>query len=255
MPTTSEQFAKSWPIVFIPYFLGPSLSSILLTGLVYGKAGFRELFSRLLRWRAGVSWYAIALLTAPLLATLILLALSLYSSEFLPGILKSDNRVSLILLGIVTGVIFGGLLEELGWTGLAVPELRRRNSVFRTGLAVGFLWGLWHFLPTYWGSGNSSEALDWLLLLPPCLFYVGVLSAYRILMVWVFDRTKSWFVIMLMHASLTASTLFILAPSAKVISLIVYYLILTALVWIIVAGVAIVNRWQFSHQSLLKQTA
>jgi len=27
MPTTSEQFEKVWFIVFIPYFLGPSLTS------------------------------------------------------------------------------------------------------------------------------------------------------------------------------------------------------------------------------------
>jgi len=36
MPTTEEQSAKVWPIVFLPYFLGPSLTSLLLTGLVYG---------------------------------------------------------------------------------------------------------------------------------------------------------------------------------------------------------------------------
>ena len=85
VPTTSEQSAKLWPIVFLPYFFGPSIASILLTGLVYGKEGFRELLSRLIRWRVGVCWYAVALLTAPLLVTLILLALSLTSPVFSPA--------------------------------------------------------------------------------------------------------------------------------------------------------------------------
>jgi hypothetical protein len=39
MPTTKEQFEKLWPIVFLPYFFGPSIASILLTGLVHGRAG------------------------------------------------------------------------------------------------------------------------------------------------------------------------------------------------------------------------
>ena len=166
MPTTSEQFEKLWPIVLLPYFLGPSIASILLTGIVYGRAGFRELLSRLLRWRVGARWYAVALLTIPILATAALFALSLISPLFLPGILTTDDRASLILFGIATGLIFGGLLEELGWTGFAVPEVRRRYGVFTTGLIVGLLWGAWHFLPTLWGSGDSSGALNMPLFLP-----------------------------------------------------------------------------------------
>ena len=251
MPTTSEQFQKLWPIVFLLFFLGPSIASILLTGLVYGRTGFRELLSRLLRWRVGTRWYAVALLTAPLLVTAVLLALSLISPVFLPGILTTANKVSLILSGIMIGLIGGGFLEELGWTGFAVLGLRRHYGVFTTGLIVGFLWGAWHFLPTFWGSGDSSGALSLSLLLPPCLFYVGVLPAYRVLMVWVYDRTgESLLVAMLMHASLTASSLFILAPSAKGVSLMIYYLLLAAALWVIVAAVAVANGGQFPQQPL-----
>jgi hypothetical protein len=100
---------------------------------------------------------------------------------------------------------------------------------------VGLLWGVWHILPTFWGSGDSSGALSLSLLLPPCLFYIGVLPAYRVLMVWVFDRTGSLFVSMLMHASLTASTVFILLPSAKGVPLMTYYLVLIAALWFVVA--------------------
>ena len=39
--------------------LGPSVAGLLLTGLIYGKAGFRELLSRLLRWRVGGRWYGL----------------------------------------------------------------------------------------------------------------------------------------------------------------------------------------------------
>jgi hypothetical protein len=43
---------------------GPSLTGLLLTGLVSGRAGLRDLRARLLRWRGGARWYAVALLTA-----------------------------------------------------------------------------------------------------------------------------------------------------------------------------------------------
>jgi uncharacterized protein len=243
MPATSEQAAKHWPTVFLTYFFGPSLASLLL------------IISRLLRWRVGTRWYGVALLTAPLLVTVLLLVLSLASPVFLPGIVTTTNRMGLILTGLVVGLVFGGFMEELGWTGFAVPGLRQRHSLVTTGLIVGVLHALWHFLPTFWASGNSAGAFDLLLFLPPCVFYLGVLPAYRVLMVWVYDRTQSLLVALLMHTALTATTLFILAPLATGVSLMIYYLILTVVMWVVVAVVALANGGQFSRQPLQRQMA
>jgi len=63
-PGTKEQFGTLLPIVVSAMLAGPSVASILLTGLVDGRAGFRELLSRLFRWRVGACWYAVALLPA-----------------------------------------------------------------------------------------------------------------------------------------------------------------------------------------------
>jgi CAAX protease family protein len=242
MPATSEKAGKVWPIVFLPYFLGPSIASLLLTGLINGRAGFRGLLSRLLRWRVSVRWYAVALLTAPLLVTPILFLLALTSSEYLPAIITANDKIAVLLMGTTVGLIEGGLLEELGWTGFAVPTLRQHYSIYSTGLIVGFLHAVWHFLPTFWASGDASGAFSLLLFLPPCIFYAGVLPAFRILMVWVYDGTESLLVSLLMHASLTASTLFILSPAAAGIPLIIFYLILTLAVWVVVGLVAVANR-------------
>jgi hypothetical protein len=53
-----------------------ALAAILVIALAFGRLGLRDLRSRLFRWRVGVRWYAVALLTAPLLMTVILGALS-----------------------------------------------------------------------------------------------------------------------------------------------------------------------------------
>lgn len=148
MPTTREQFEAVYPIVFLPYLLGPVVSSLVLTGLADGKAGFRQLLSRLLRWRVAARWYAGALLTAPLMVIVILLALSLVSPAFLPAIVTTDDRLGLLLTGIGVGLFGGGLMEEPGWTGFAAPRLRRRHGVLATGLIVGVVWGVWQFLAT-----------------------------------------------------------------------------------------------------------
>jgi len=250
IPGASEQAKMLLPVAIMAMLAGPSVAGILLTGLVYGRAGLRELLSRFLRWRVGARWYAVALLTAPLLVTVILLALSLTSPVFLPGIFASDDKAALLLTGIAVGLA-AGFFEELGWTGFATPELRKHYGILTTGLIVGLLWGAWHYLVAFWGSGDSSGAFSLLLFLPQFLFYVAVLPVYRVLMVWVYDRTGSLLVAMLMHASLTGGVLFIFMPLAiSGVPLMTWYLALAGALWVVVGAVAVANRGQLARQTL-----
>lgn len=61
IPGAPEENAALFPFAYLAMLAGPSVAGLLLTGLVHGKPGFRELRSRLLRWRVGARWYAIAL--------------------------------------------------------------------------------------------------------------------------------------------------------------------------------------------------
>lgn len=234
IPAPQAEFEQAWPVVFLPYFLGPSLSGLLMIGFLHGRAGFHHLFSRFIKWKADFRWYIVTVLTAPLLVAPLLLVFSQFSNEYVPAIFAAESRLTLIIMGVSVGLIFGGILEEIGWTGFAIPEMRKQHHSLFTGFIVGILWGIWHIFPTYWGSGDAAGALSLSLFLPPCLFYTGVLTAYRILMVWVYDNTGSLLINMCMHASLTATTLFILVPEATGMDLAVYYLFLTAVIWLIV---------------------
>jgi CAAX protease family protein len=253
IPSPSEQAMKLLPAAIMAMIAGPSIAGILLTSLVYGRAGLGEFRSRLLRWQVGAGWYAVALLTAPFLMTVVLYALSLFSAEFLPGIFTTDDKASLLLLGITAGLM-AGIFEELGWTAFAVPGLRLRYSFLTTGLIVGFLWGAWHFFVYFWGSGDSTGAFSWALFLPTLPVFLGILPAYRVLMVWVYDRTESILVAILMHVSLTASTQ-ILMPLATGVLASIYSLVLAAALWVAVAAVVMANRGQISGQPLRRQAA
>ena len=235
-----------FPFAVMAMVAGPSGAGLLLTGLLDGRQGLRELRSRLLRWRVGVRWYGVALLAAPMLATAITLPLSLASSEFLPGIFVTSNKAAAVLLALVVGLT-AGFFEELGWTGFAIPRLRRRHSVLGTGLIVGVLWSAWHVLVVIWGIGDRAGPI------PVAVFAIvdgfAGLPAFRVLMVWVYDRTGSVFVAILMHVSLTACTL-LLTPQTTGMPLLAYGLVFAAAIWGVMGAGAAANGRQGSRSPL-----
>jgi membrane protease YdiL (CAAX protease family) len=257
IPTSQEQFERLMPWLMLVWLAGPSVAGILLTGLVYGRQGFRDLLTRMTRWRVGARWYALALLSAPLLYVGVSLALSLTSPEYLPGILATSDKAALLLFGIGWGLIGGGFLEELGWTGFATPTLlrRMRYGVLGSGLIVGVLWGVFHWPVNGWAGVTLSGALSVAISLPLQLlfFTVAGLTAFRVLMVWVYERTgESMLVAMLMHASLTASMI-ILPPQVTGVAYVTYNLVFTAALWVVVGAVALANGGHLTRQPPLRR--
>ncbi len=116
----------------------------------------RELVARLLRWRVGARWYVVALLTAPIVTSLIPFALSVDLTVVPAAIITADDKAGLVVSGIAVGLTVS-VFEELGWTGFVTPRLRLRHGVLGTGLLMGLLWGTWH-LPLFAGSAASSGA-------------------------------------------------------------------------------------------------
>ena len=242
--STPEQIDALLPLEILAMLGGPAVAGLAMTGVVRGKEGLRELLSRLLRWRVGARWYAVALLTAPIVTLVMLLGLSLASPVFVPGLLASGDRTSLLAFGLAAGAAVG-VLEELGWTGFAVPELRRRHSVVRTALVLGVAWGAWHILtngilavPSHAGTVPPAQFV----IARAVAFLVGALPAFRLLMLWVWERTGSLLVAMLMHASLTASTLVLQPLAAFGKDLLLADLVSIAVWWGVVAAVAASGR-------------
>ena len=66
---------------------------------------------------------------------------------------------------------------------------------------------------------------------------------------WVYDRTGSLLVAILMHAGVTGGVAMILMPLAiSVVPLVTWYLVLTAALWVVVAVVAVANHGHLSRQ-------
>ena len=247
VPGTKEETDRLFPFAYLAMLAGPSLAGILSILLSQGKDGVHELWSRLVRWRVGTRWYAVALLTAPVLTTGVLLSLSLFSRDFVPGVFTASDKTTLLQFGLIVA-LGAGVFEELGWTGFAMTRLRPRHGVLAAGLFLGMIWGAWHILVNLWASATPTGEISAAFMLPVLLSTagLGMLPAYRVLMVWVYERTGSLLVGMLMHVSLTAS-LIILRPAATGMALVIYELAWAGTLWLMMAAIATIARRRLSQ--------
>jgi hypothetical protein len=227
-----------FPLVYLAMLAGPAVSGVLCRLLVDGRAGLRDLGLRLQYPGLGIRGYAFALLTAPILILTAVLMLSVTSPRFLPGLFATDDTIALLFFAVVVG-LGAGIFEELGWTGFAVPRLRRDHGMLATGLIVGAAWAAWHLLAEVWGIGGLAGPIPLAVFVPADL--LSILPAYRVLMVWYYDRTQSLAGSMLMHASLTA-TLLTLSPAAATGAHLLAFDLLTAVALWGVAALLVVRR-------------
>ena len=116
----------------------------------------------------------------------------------------------LIVLLFLSNFIHGGLSEEPGWRGFALPRLQARFSPLVSSLILGVIWAVWHAPARFGGVEAKSvedTGVEWMLIV--------LLS---IIFTWLYNRTKgSVLVGALLHASMNATghflpaTLFALA--------------------------------------------
>lgn len=237
---TSDLF----PLAGMASLLGPSIAGLGLTALVDGRAGLRDLASRLRRWDVGARWYAGALLTAPVVTVAVSLALSLFSRDYLPGILTADDKLGLIAMGIGVAIIVP-IFEEIGWTGFVVPRLLARHGVLATGSAMGILWGVWHY-PLF--SGAPVGQVPVVVMMAALLF--AWLVPYRILMVWVYSRTGSLILAMLMHAPIVAAQYILRSDELSEAESLTSLIVLGGALWALVAGIALADRGHLGRSRL-----
>jgi CAAX protease family protein len=233
LPPTLEQWQGVAGIyMYLAIIAGPLAAGLLMTAAVGGRAGLRDLLARWVRWRVGARWYAVALLTAPLAAAASGLVHRLFVPGFTPSFFAAEDKASLLLFGVVIGLLVASC-EETGWTGFVIPHLRARHGLVATGLVVGLLWGAWHF-PAFWETGSFSGAFP-LAVLVARLF--AWLPAFRILMIWVYERTGSLLVPMLMHAVLVVVSV-VFQPLPGGVWALTYPLGLAAALWLLVLVLA-----------------
>ena len=196
----------SRPFVLYPFLgSGPLLAALVVIPITQGRAGLRAWAARLLKWRVGWHWYAVAIgipLAVGLAAAMLNVVfgapgLSLAQimtangdAQGLNGMLGIGPVLSLIVVFALRLInpSDGPLGEEPGWRGVALPGLQATRSPLAAALMVGLLAVGWHLPIIFVGAASPFE------LLAP--FSLGIVSS------WVYNRTGGSLLLSLMlHAA------------------------------------------------------
>jgi membrane protease YdiL (CAAX protease family) len=149
--------------------------------------GIRKQFATLLKPRGSVLWYGVIFLIFPGIPLLSLWITRLLGGEarFYLADLGFEGAAIALLLEFLRGFLMtGGINEESGWRGFALPRLQSRHSVFAASVIVGIFWALWH-LPYDLAPINKAPSLAWFL--EYRLFWRVV---FGVILAWLYNRTK-----------------------------------------------------------------
>ena len=230
----TEGFSKQVLFIWLVMLAGPTISSFLLTWSLDGKEGLKRLIASIVNVKVGIKWYAASLFLIPLVLLAILFLLSFNSPRFLPNFS--------IIFGVAIGFM-SGFFEEIGWTGFALKKLQLKYIPLVSGISLGFIHTIWHLFADYLGSINFYNETYFLHF---GLWIVG-LVALRILIVWIYNSTKSLFLAQLTHASFTGSQI-IFGPVVSGSETITYYSIFVFTLLIVSGAIVLKEKGMFMNK-------
>jgi uncharacterized protein len=171
--------------------VGPFLAALLVLAVTEGKSGVMGLLRRMVRWRVGIQWYAVALLL-PIVVILAAAALNVFllGAQRTSSVADLGGWSSFLLLFLLSLLIpgFAGTWEEPGFRGYALPRLQFRYSALIASLILGVLWAFWHLPFVVTGEHIWIDAT---------LFIIE----WSIVYTWLFNNAKgSVLIVMLFHA-------------------------------------------------------
>ena len=186
------------PVAVVVFAVVGLIPAFVIASGFSANPGVRARLASLVRPRGRPLWYLLALALVPavrLLSVAVSRALGWETiSDPAPagGILALAGAV--VISFFYTVIAAGGLNEETGWTGFALPGLQTRHSPLVASAILWFFWILWHMPLQFAGLWNPD--MDDLV-----RALVGTFFA-RFIFTWLYNRSKRgiWTAV-LFHAS------------------------------------------------------
>ncbi|TLF54218.1 CPBP family intramembrane metalloprotease, partial [Nonomuraea sp. KC401] len=152
-------------------FVVPVVAAAIVTYRREGTGGMRSLAARTFGpgGRGRGTWPAAAALLPLALAVV---CAGVARASGLPSALPEMPLLTAPLLVVV--FFLAAACEEAGWTAFATDPLNGRLGPLRTGLLLGAVWGVWHFVPLV-QAGHSAAWIAW--------WFLGTVAA-RVVIVW-----------------------------------------------------------------------
>jgi len=165
-------------IILSPF--GPTIAGLALTALTEGKAGVKRLWKRF--WNRDLSWKWLLIILAFFPVKNLILR---FSSQLFAGVRQPPfgllDQPWLILPPFIASILNGGLSEEFGWRGYALPRLQAKWNALTAALILGLIEGCWH-IPLVFMPGDERFGM----LIPVLVFPYLATGIFR---AWIFNNT------------------------------------------------------------------
>ncbi len=130
--------------------------------------------------------------------------------------------LGMVLLFYLYNFIYGGLSEEPGWRGFALPRLQSIFSPLVSSLILGVLWAVWHAPARFGGieaKSISDTIVEWILIV-----------MVSVIITWLFNRTNgSILVTALVHPAMNTTGVFLTGSLGAIILLFVFMIVVIIL--------------------------
>lgn len=204
---TSTSYSPFAIVIFAVLALVPAY---IIASAASGPSGVRKTLLSLVHPGSEWGWYLLAV-ALPLVSRLV----SVWLSRQIGWELQSEPQVTSIPINLAGTVVVtflytlfyaGGLNEETGWTGFALPKLQTRFSPLVATIVVWVLWILWHVPMHFSGYFNLSAHV-----------LIGSFLG-RFLLTWLFIRSSGGVLTaILLHTSVNVTSQFIPLTNASLL--------------------------------------
>ena len=227
----------------VPFFFGvwaPAAAAAIVVRVTGGS--IRAWLRDIMRWRVPRRYYLLAL-GFPIALALVASAEFVLAGEQLDFGLVGERAAAFLPLLLFCLLVNGGP-EEPAWRGFALPRLQERFSPVKATFLLGTIWGLWH-LPLLLVEDNVDHDLAALAFAGMLVWTLAGFTAYAFTYTYLWNRTHSALLCMLLHASYnTALGVVILRPADELVgnSYVAISLALTGTLWLVAIGLILATR-------------
>ncbi len=178
--------------------IGPLSAALIMTSLIDGRLGLRNLILRIFKWRFDVRYYAFVILV-PVALFAIACMLNRISTGNWPNLTllgEADYLPYLTPLGALgLWLITFGFGEETGWRGFALPHLQKTHSAAVATLIIGILWACWHLPMFFYRDTYINMGIIGFPIIALSLLFAAMIFT------WLYNSTNgSLWIVILFHA-------------------------------------------------------
>ena len=196
LPIVAPSAAGSLPpqvFVVASTLFGLLLPAVVITRVIDGPAGVRELWRRAIDVWVSARWYALALAGVPVLAVGLAFAVFGAPTADLTTAALGSALVSGLVLQTVLTLVPNNWAEEVAWMGFFQARLQARSTPMRAAALTAPLFAVQHVALVVGLPVTLAVAL--------MVFLVVVSVPFRAVMGWAYNRTGSLFLVGLLHAA------------------------------------------------------